>query len=85
VDLPAALATLLSELGVRAMAGAGARLYADILGLPVRGPDHPDPVALAAAAAGRVRAGAPADALTPLYLRRPDAVEPGRPKAVTPA
>ena len=40
--------------------------------------------ALARGLAGdRIRAGAPAEPLTPLYLRRPDAVEPGRPKAVT--
>jgi hypothetical protein len=38
-----------------------------------------------AAAAPRVRAGAPGDPLTPLYLRAPDATEPGRPKVVTPA
>lgn len=71
--------------GLDAMAGAGARAYADVLGLPLVGPDTPDPVALARVAADRVLAGAPADPLTPLYLRRPDAAEPGRPKAVTPA
>jgi len=84
VSRPADLAALLPELGVTASAGAGARQYADALGLPVTGPDWPDPVALASLAAPRVLAGAPADPLTPLYLRRPDAVEPGRPKAVTP-
>ena len=85
VERPAELAEQLPALGVVAACGAGARQYADVLGLPVTGPDWPDPVALAAAAADRVRAGAPADPLTPLYLRHPDAVEPGRPKAVTPA
>jgi tRNA threonylcarbamoyl adenosine modification protein YeaZ len=85
VDRPAELADRLPGLGVEVACGAGARQYADVLGLPVTGPDSPDPVALARAAAGRVRAGAPADALTPLYLRHPDAVAPGRPKAVTPA
>lgn len=83
VDRPADLAA--RDLGVTAARGAGARLYADVLGLPLSGPDTPDPVALAAVAAGRVLAGAPGEPLTPLYLRRPDAVEPGRPKAVTPA
>jgi tRNA threonylcarbamoyl adenosine modification protein YeaZ len=72
-------------LGVTAMAGGGARAYADVLGLPLVGPDGPDPVALARVGADRVLAGAPAEPLTPLYLRRPDAAEPGRPKAVTPA
>jgi tRNA threonylcarbamoyl adenosine modification protein YeaZ len=85
VSRPAELAARVGELGVEVACGAGARQYADVLGLPVTGPDSPDPVALAALAADRVLAGAPADPLTPLYLRRPDAVEPGRPKAVTPA
>jgi tRNA threonylcarbamoyladenosine biosynthesis protein TsaB len=68
----------------RAAAGAGARLYADVLGLAVIGPDYPSATALVQAAAGRIQAGAPSEPLTPLYLRRPDAVPPGRPKAVTP-
>ena len=67
-----------------AMAGAGARLYADQLGLPLLDSDWPVPAVLVARAADRIRAGAPADPLTPLYLRRPDAVVPGTPKAVTP-
>jgi tRNA threonylcarbamoyl adenosine modification protein YeaZ len=65
------------------MAGAGARLYADILGLPLVDPDYPSAAALVRCAADRIRSGAPSQALTPRYLRRPDAVEPGRPKAVT--
>lgn len=85
VDRPVDLAGLARGLGVEVACGAGARQYADVLGLPVTGPESPDPVALAAVAAGRVLARAPADPLTPLYLRRPDAVEPGRAKAVTPA
>jgi tRNA threonylcarbamoyl adenosine modification protein YeaZ len=56
--------------------GDGALRYADVLGLPVDGPRYPPARALAALAADRVRAGAPSEALTPLYLRRPDAVEP---------
>lgn len=65
------------------MAGAGARLYADVLALPMTGPDHPSVAALARLAADRVRAGAPSEPLTPLYLRRPDAVVPGAAKSVT--
>jgi hypothetical protein len=38
---------------------------------------------LVARAAERLLAGAPSDPLTPLYLRRPDAVEPGATKRVT--
>lgn len=60
--------------GARAMAGAGARLYADRLGLPVVGNDHPSALSLVARAADRIRAGASSEPLTPLYLRRPDAV-----------
>jgi tRNA threonylcarbamoyl adenosine modification protein YeaZ len=85
VDRPADLAGRLAGLGVGAMCGAGARLYADVLGLPLLPADHPAPAALAELAADRVLAGAPADPLTPLYLRRPDAAQPGPAKAVTPA
>ena len=62
--------------GVTAMAGAGARLYADVLGRPLLELDQPDPAVLAGCAADRIRAGAPSERLTPLYLRRPDVAEP---------
>lgn len=67
------------------LAGAGALLHreafagATVLDEPL----HPSPRRLVEAAAERVRAGAPSDPLTPLYLRRPDAVEPGAVKKVT--
>ncbi|MBV9593555.1 MAG: tRNA (adenosine(37)-N6)-threonylcarbamoyltransferase complex dimerization subunit type 1 TsaB [Actinobacteria bacterium] len=70
--------------GCEAMVGAGARQYAEVLGLPLLDGDYPDLRRLVAAAAERVLAGAPSEPLTPLYLRRPDAVAPGQPKAVTP-
>jgi tRNA threonylcarbamoyl adenosine modification protein YeaZ len=60
-----------------AMVGAGARLYADVLGLPLLDGDFPTVAGLAAVAAERVRSKAAAHPLTPLYLRRPDAVAPG--------
>ena len=85
VDRPADLASRLGDLGLSAMCGAGARMYAGVLGLPLLDPDFPDPVALVALARDRVLGGAPSDPLTPLYLRRPDVAEPTRPKAVTPA
>ena len=69
--------------GSGAMAGAGARLYADVLGLALVDQDYPSAAALVRCAADRIRTGAPSEPLTPLYLRRPDAVEPGLPKAVT--
>jgi tRNA threonylcarbamoyl adenosine modification protein YeaZ len=55
--------------------GAGAPMLATAL--PVReGHDYPQATLLAAAAAERVDARAPSEPLTPIYLRRPDAVEP---------
>ena len=61
---------------------------ADALGLPgvprVVPPGHPDPAGLLAVAAPAVRVHAPPGPLTPLYLARPDAQEPGPRKRVTP-
>lgn len=70
--------------GMQAMVGAGARLYADVFGLALLDADYPDPAALIALAAPRIRANAPGESLTPLYLRRPDAVAAPGYKAVTP-
>ena len=69
--------------GPLAMAGAGARLYADVLGWQLLDADHPTVAALAGCAAERVVNRAPGEVLTPLYLRRPDAVEPAARKPVT--
>jgi tRNA threonylcarbamoyl adenosine modification protein YeaZ len=83
VDRPAAVAARAAEFGLREAVGDGAYAYADLLGLPVRAqPRYPVATALAGVAAARVLAGAPSEALTPLYLRRPDAVEPAARKAV---
>ncbi|HXT44478.1 MAG TPA: tRNA (adenosine(37)-N6)-threonylcarbamoyltransferase complex dimerization subunit type 1 TsaB [Pseudonocardiaceae bacterium] len=57
----------------------------DALELPVVPPRHADPGALVAVAAAALRSQAPPPPLTPLYLRRPDAVPPGPAKRVTPA
>ncbi|HWR49395.1 MAG TPA: tRNA (adenosine(37)-N6)-threonylcarbamoyltransferase complex dimerization subunit type 1 TsaB [Pseudonocardiaceae bacterium] len=61
---------------------------ADALGLPVVLPVVPprysDPAGLVAVVAEAVRTHAPPGPLTPLYLRRPDALEPGPRKRVTP-
>ncbi|GGN27036.1 tRNA threonylcarbamoyl adenosine modification protein YeaZ [Actinoplanes campanulatus] len=68
---------------VERVAGEGALKYGDVFGVPVE--EHllyPPGAALVALAAERIRAGAPGEALTPLYLRRPDAVEPSARKAV---
>jgi tRNA threonylcarbamoyl adenosine modification protein YeaZ len=67
--------------GARAAVGDGAQRYADILGLPVLDkPRYPPAAGLAALAADRVRNRMPTEPLTPLYLRRPDAVQPGERK-----
>lgn len=66
--------------GVARVAGAG-----EALGLPVVPPRHPDSAALVAVAAESLRSHAPPGPLTPMYLRRPDAVVPGPVKRVTPA
>ncbi|MGB9377098.1 MAG: tRNA (adenosine(37)-N6)-threonylcarbamoyltransferase complex dimerization subunit type 1 TsaB [Mycobacteriales bacterium] len=62
--------------------GAGAVMYADVLGLPVEPPEYPAALALAGLAADRALGGAPSEPLAPIYLRRPDTAPPGRPKAV---
>ena len=79
------------DVQVAAMAGAGARLYADVLGFPLLGAEHPDAElldypsvrALAQVAAADVLAGAEPAPLTPLYLRRPDAVAATAAKSVS--
>jgi tRNA threonylcarbamoyl adenosine modification protein YeaZ len=69
--------------GVSTVSGAALELYdwpAELTRLPYR---YPDPLSLVAIAGDRVRSGAESEPLTPLYLRRPDAVEPGAPKPVS--
>jgi tRNA threonylcarbamoyl adenosine modification protein YeaZ len=68
--------------GVTAVAGAAAELY-PWPALRRRPEYHPEPAHLVALAADRIRGGAVCEPLTPLYLRRPDAVVPGAPKQVT--
>lgn len=75
--------SLRSRTSVDRGAGEGVLKYGEIFDLPVE--EHllyPPPAALAALAAQRIREGAPSEHLTPLYLRRPDAVEPAGRKPV---
>jgi tRNA threonylcarbamoyl adenosine modification protein YeaZ len=72
-DLPAGLP----------VAGEGARLYPELVEQALD-PAYPSAARLAALAAERITAGTPPAPPQPLYLRRPDAREPGRPKRVTP-
>lgn len=83
VDNPARVAQ--ADTGAVAMAGAGAQLYAAVLGLPLLEQPYPEPAALVARAAGRIRSAAPGEILQPRYLRHPDVTPPGARKAVTPA
>jgi tRNA threonylcarbamoyl adenosine modification protein YeaZ len=85
VDVPAVAAERARDLGATAMVGDGAHRYADVLGLPLRAePRYPSAAGLAGLAAERVRAAAPGERLTPLYLRRPDAVAATARKSVLP-
>lgn len=82
VVAPAVLAASLPAGSV--LVGAGAALHADAFaGFVVTGPAHVRLLRLVEVAAARVLAGEPSQPLTPRYLRRPDAVEPGAAKRVT--
>jgi tRNA threonylcarbamoyl adenosine modification protein YeaZ len=84
-DEPAVVATELSA-QTHVLVGAGATMYAETFaGFEVVGDRYPDAAVIAAMARRRRRADEPADALEPLYLRRPDAVPPAALKRVTPA
>ncbi len=67
------------------VAGEGPWLHAGLAsaGEPI-GPRYPSASALAGIAAERAAAGLAPAPPAPLYLRRPDAAEPRRPKRVTP-
>jgi tRNA threonylcarbamoyladenosine biosynthesis protein TsaB len=68
-----------------AVAGAGGPLYPEAFGMVI-GPAYPDARTLCDIVAGRQAGPArpPLLPAEPLYLRRPDAREPGPPKRVTP-
>jgi tRNA threonylcarbamoyl adenosine modification protein YeaZ len=65
------------------VAGEGPVLYPEIAARALE-PRYPSAGQLAAIVAARVAAGQPAGPAEPLYLRRPDAREPGKRKRVTP-
>jgi tRNA threonylcarbamoyladenosine biosynthesis protein TsaB len=65
------------------VAGEGAELYPELAGQQI-GPRYPSAARLAALGAARQAAGEAPDLPEPLYLRKPDAREPGKPKRVTP-
>lgn len=66
------------------MAGDGPRLHAELASTEeIVGPRYPSAVRLAQIVAGHVALSVPAGPAEALYLRRPDAREPSRPKRVT--
>ena len=66
------------------LVGGGARMYAEVLGAGAGDPEplHPDAAAMAELVLLRLSQGVKLPEPQPLYLRRPDAVEPGTPKKV---
>ncbi|MEV6909861.1 tRNA (adenosine(37)-N6)-threonylcarbamoyltransferase complex dimerization subunit type 1 TsaB [Amycolatopsis sp. NPDC051071] len=71
------------ETTIKVAAGDGALLYADALGVQPIEPRFPSPLGLVKAAREVLQSGSEPAPLTPLYLRRPDAVEPAARKKVT--
>ncbi len=67
------------------VAGEGPLLYVGLASSEVLAPRYPAAAVLARLSADRITAGLPPGDAEPLYLRRPDAREPGKPKRVTPA
>lgn len=64
------------------VAGHGAQAYPEAFDLPAVEPLYPTPHGLVLAAAAELSSGSEPAPLTPLYLRRPDAQEPGQRKRV---
>lgn len=81
-DVAAALDGVVSQ-----VAGAGASMYPEAFArfTVLDEPIYPRAATLGWMVRDRAAAGAPSDDLAPLYLRRPDAQVPGKPKAVTPS
>jgi tRNA threonylcarbamoyl adenosine modification protein YeaZ len=78
VNLPARLP------GGYPVAGDGPWLHDDLAAAEIIEPRYPSAAQLAYIAAGHLARGIPPGPADALYLRRPDAREPGRPKRVTP-
>lgn len=85
VGRPEIARELLPSLNMQRANGAGALMYADVLGLPVGPAEYPSPVGLVLAVAANLRAPSTPAPLTPLYLRRPDVTLPARVKLATQA
>jgi tRNA threonylcarbamoyladenosine biosynthesis protein TsaB len=79
VNRPPDLAAQLASFPTVHRAGGGCLLYPQELPLSAQAPSRPDPVMLINLAVARYQQGQPTPT-RPLYLRRPDAQTPGRPK-----
>jgi tRNA A37 threonylcarbamoyladenosine modification protein TsaB len=84
VNRPVEVAETLYRWGAVAATGEGAKIYADILQLPLIDVHYPSPLALVIAAREALITNAVPQPLTPLYLRRADAVELAERKRVSP-
>jgi tRNA threonylcarbamoyl adenosine modification protein YeaZ len=88
VDLPSVVAARARAAGAGLATGDGAVRYVDELGRlgfeVLDEPRYPSPEGFAALARDRILAKAPGERLTPLYLRRPDAVASATRKPVLP-
>jgi tRNA threonylcarbamoyl adenosine modification protein YeaZ len=87
IGTPEQAAEHFAAAGVHKVVGEGVTIYPDVFAAFSSRPEdrYPSAVKLIARVATRVRDRTPGEDLTPLYLRRPDAHIPGKPKAVTPS
>lgn len=86
IGTPEQAAAQFRSAGITRVVGEGPVLYPDAFAAFTTIDDEVYPRAgkLIGHVAQRVRDGAPGEELVPMYLRRPDAVPPGKPKRVTP-
>ena len=80
VQHPGEVPAEIADLGISAAAGEKAP---DIEGVQAVEPLYPTPAGLVSVAAAELRSGAEPAPLVPVYLRRPDAAEPGPRKPVS--
>jgi tRNA threonylcarbamoyl adenosine modification protein YeaZ len=83
VHRPGDVPERIAGLGIGIAAGEMAGQHRDTFGLEVIGPSYPTAAGLVRASAAELVADADPSPLVPLYLRRPDAQDPGPRKPVT--
>ncbi len=76
IELQCSVSSRADPVKIDRAVGEGALKYSEIFGVPIDDRLlYPSGEALIALALDRIRGGTPSEHLTPLYLRRPDAVE----------